>query len=281
MKIGKLTELSNVTFTSSVTANSGKVETNLLDNNTLKIWEVTQADATLLLQFDPIDIDMIGLFNLNIRGSVTINAYTDHPGQIQNTKTITNLELVGLESKNTFIELTSLFPDSNSDFILDDFILDDKILGGALDPGISAIEIIFKGGSPGFNTSMGYIWAGDLIDFGCAEKIQPFDQSQDDITVTRGNQPDANSRFNLQNYNVTIKKENEVETLRDNMREILATGFGTPRPFLFDEPFFPSTEIMLGILDSGKIGYDVIEFGSDGSDNTYGLQTTIGPREVF
>lgn len=276
MKIGKSQQLTTATFTSTPSENSGKEAENILDSNTLKVWGVTGADATLLVQIPTITFDTIALFNLTIRTSITINLYSDYPGSLIQTETIIASDFIGNESKNLFIDVDAI-PQGNADgFILGEYILDEYIVDGRGNISINYIEIICAGNLSNFQTSIGYLWLGDLIDFGCAEKIQPFDQSQDDVTVTRGNNPDVNERYDIQAYNVTLKKENDYETLRGNIRLILSDGFGTPRPYIIDEPFLSVDEVLLGIMDSGKVGYDIIS-----TDSGFIAQTTIGIREVF
>ena len=242
------------TLTATVGNEPGKETSNVLSNDTFFTWEVEQGTATLLAVFDyAVETDLIGLFNVAIDTSVIISVYEAYPGTVTETKTVLVSELCGLYEKNAYFELSqtrSLF----------------------------AIKMEFTGVSSLFLTSLGYLWAGLLENLGCAEAIQPGDISNDDVNISRTNHPDTEESYDYQTFDVTVKKENDFETLRASMRQIINTGFSTPRPWLIDEPFFTVPEVVLGMLDSGKIKYDIIP--TDDNDG-FLSQVTIGIREVF
>ena len=256
MKFGieNLLTVDNVTFYSDVAPIRGGEETCMLDNDTQELCQYDEGDVNIRLEFAALNIELIALFNIDFGTAITINTYPVYPGPVSNTKTYTLDELTGLQSKNAFLELT------------------DKTA-------ITAIELVITGYDyeSAIDTYIGYIWAGLEIDLGCVENIQPADISADEVVISRVNHPDVNDKYEYQTFDVTLKKDNEFETLRNNMRQILNTGYGTPRPWLFNEPFFPADEIVLAILDSGKISYDIIPLSAGG----FITQTTIGIQEVF
>lgn len=256
MKFGieNLLTVDNVTFTSDVAPIRGGEEECMLDNDTQELTQYDEGDVTIRLEFAATEIDLIALFNVDFGTALTINTYPVYPGPASNTKTYTLDELTGLFYKNAFLELTDT-------------------------TAITAIELVITGYDyeSAIDTYIGYLWAGKVVDLGCVENIQPADISTDTVTMSRVNHPDINDYFEYQTFDVTLKKDNEFETLRDNMRQILNTGYGTPRPWLFNEPFFPADEIVLAILDSGKISYDIIPVNA----GDFIAQTTIGIEEVF
>lgn len=244
-----------VTFSSNAIPYPGGEEENMLNNDSQMLCMFDEATVTILLQFEALTVDMIGLFNVQFGETLTIRTYSTYPTTITNTKTITPSDLTGLFVKNTYLNLTNKAP-------------------------ITAIELIFTGEDEQYeydiDTWIGYIWAGLMIDLDCAENLMPIDQSEDEAKITRVNHPDNNNRYEYQEFKATVKKENNFVDLRNNMRHILNTGYGTPRPWYFDEPFFPSPEIILGILNSGKVPYDLLE-----TDGGFIAQTSFGIREVF
>ena len=277
MKIGKLTQLDNVTFTTSTAVVPGKEAVNMLNNDVLNIFQFTGADGSVLIEFDPIKVEKISLHNIKARSAVTIDLYQSYPEKLLSSTVILASRFTGLFVDGTFSDVGTAGGQGEG-FILGEFILNEFILAGNVSDTISAITLTFSGGDPGFLSSCGYIWAGDFHDFGCAEKIQPSDQSNDSVTISRTNHPDINDSYEFQSFNVTYKKDRLFSDLRPQMRDILLTGFGTPRPIIFDEPMFPDApEILLGILDAPKVGYDIIETSVTDPNS----QITIGIREVY
>jgi len=257
MKIGELNKIldvsSEITYTESVTNVSGFPETNIIDNNTLKVWKVTQGTASLVIEWTTgFTADMIGLFNVALETNVTITTYSAYPATSIESKVVTAAQLTGFEYKNALFELT----DTTTSIV--------------------AIKLEFTGGTPTFSTYAGYIWAGDLIDFDCSEKMQLSDNSADQVTTTRTNRPDVNREYNLQTYSVTLHKETAFLTLRGYMRTLLLSGYATERPFIIDENFLTAPDLLLGILDAPTIKYDIFNTG----DSNYIAQTTLGIREV-
>lgn len=256
MKTGKINKILNdiVSFTPSVTNVSGFPETNIIDSNSLKLWKVTQGTVTLVLQFATgFTADMVALFNVQFETSVKITTYSAYPATpIENTTFTTT---TGLEFQNVLYELTNTTTT------------------------IVAIKLEFSGATSSFSTFCGYLWAGDVIDFGCAENIQPTDNTADQLSITRTNRADVNEEFDFQSYDVTLKKIVEYETLRGDIREIINDGVYKARPFILQDGFLVNTELLFGIFDAPTVKYDLFYMG-DELPNDYKSQTTIGIREV-
>ena len=258
MKYGisnKLTT-SNTTLTGSITAEAGKDEENILDEDTLYIYEFEEGDGTLLIEFTSnVDLDLISLFNVTCETSIKIDAYSDYSTTtIAATKTTTAANLCGLDYKAAFLEF-------------------------ATTTSIDAIKLTFAGTTATFLSGAGYIWAGEVIDLGCSEALKPSDISSDNVTITRANQPDIKEVYNYQAFSFTTKKENEYFTLRDdNIRTIFTnSGYGKKRPFLVDDgPYNGYEEVILGMFDAPKFSPDIIE-----TDTGFISQITLGMREVF
>jgi hypothetical protein len=260
MKIGKIQKLENVTLTSTVLNVTGFAETNIIDPNTLNLWKVEEGDVTLTIEHDSITADVICLFNVDLETSVQIKTYSAYPGTVIETKTILAAELItSLESKNALFELT----DTSTSIV--------------------AIDLVFSGPTSTYETFTGFIWVGEIVNFGCSEAMQeamqPTDNSNDNVNITRANVSDSKEEYSFQNYDLTLKKENDFLTLRTNMRSILESGYGLPRPYIIDEPYFADPEVIYGILDSGKVAYDL--FFTSKTAGTYIAQVTLGIRETF
>ena len=252
MKAGLVTKILSPIVTSSVVPVAGFPAVNVMTDDTLQLWKVIQGTVTLLVTFTPAAVQAICLFNCNVEHDITITCYSAYPGVVHETLTLDHADLCGFESRNVLFELVDTATP------------------------IEAIKIVTNGGTPTFQTYAGYLWAGDFIDFGCAENIQPSDESKDEVTVTRANAPDSKDVFKKQSYAITIKKENDFNDLRDDIREILTAGYGVPRPWIINEPFLDDHEVFLGIMDSGKVKYDVIKTSTE-----FISQATIGLLEVF
>jgi hypothetical protein len=258
MKTGKENKLedvsSEITLTSTVTNETGFPEENILTSNTLATWKVSQGAVELVIEWTTgFTAEIIGLFNVNLETNVTITTYSAYPATSIESKIITASELMGLEFENALFELT----DTTTS--------------------IKAIKLAFTGATSTFPTHTGYIWIGDLIDFGCSEEIQAFDVSNDQVTIARANRPDVNREFLYQEYNITTPKVEDFTVTRTKTRDILDTGFATARPMIIDEPIFTSSELFLGIFDAPRFAYDLIK--TDNS-STYMVQVTFGIREV-
>ena len=255
MKVGNTTKLENVTITSTVNKVSGFDKENIIDANSLKKWKVQNGAVTLTLEFDAITADAICLFNCNIKTAVEIKTYSAVPALIE-SKSIAVADLTGFDSLNALFELT----DTTTNIV--------------------KIELVFTAADTSFFTSVGFIWVGNLIDFGCLEALQVFGDSENQVTVSRANTVSRKERYNFQEFNLTTKKEEDFTDLQTNFRLILDSGYGLRRPFLFSEkPYTESSpNLIYGILNSPRIGYDTIE--SSDSGETFN-QATIRSREVF
>lgn len=259
MKFGKSQKLeeSNITFTSSETPISGKEAVNIIDPDSLNTYAVVEGAANLIIDLTtPLAMAFIGLFNVTIETDITIDIYTTFPGTPSQSKTITAAQLRGLEYLSTFMEIA----DTAST--------------------ISAIVLTWTGGTPTFQTSIGTIWTGDIVDLDCVESIIYNEISADDAGVSRANVPDAQRRYNYREIKFTTPKETIFETHREKMRFLLSTGVGTPRPWLIEsskEGFIDADEVIYSIMDSSKIPLGPIE--ADGG--VFFGQSTIGFREIF
>jgi len=256
MKIGKntLITVANTTVTESATAELNRDAENLLDPNSLVLWQVEGASETALYEFaPPIAPDMVALFNIEVDSAIQIDVYSAYPGTISDTVTVTTANLRGLDAYNIYLDVTAAT--------------------------IEAIKITVTGTGATSLSSAGWLWAGEVINFGCAEEMQPFDHANDAATITRSNAVDTNPSYLYQTYNITLKKEAGYEELRTKTRALLVEGYTVPRPYLINEPFLTTPEILLGILDSGKIGYDAF-YMKDETGEDFAAQVTIGIRET-
>lgn len=257
MRIGDLTKLDNVTFdpAPTVVQEAGFDPENIIDPNSLKKWKVQNGAVTLTLQFDSITADAVCLFNCNIETSVELKTYSTYPGVVEDSITLTTSDLTGFTSLNALFELTK--PTT----------------------AIEAIELIFLSADPSFFTSVGFIWVGELLDFECGKALQNFDDSEDEVTVTRANTVSVKTRYNFQEFNITTPVEEEFVDVQTRFRTILNGGYGTRRPYIFDEPPYDTkNELIYGIMESARVGYD-IQFNSKNTERF--TNATIKIREVF
>lgn len=257
MKVGKSNKLddlsSEVIVSGTVASIPGFEEENLIDALTLKLYAFPEGAATTTIDWTTgITADIICLFNITIKTDVEIKTY-DTSDVLIESATFTNNDSVGFQYKNILFELT----DTTTP--------------------IGKVELVFTTSDSNFITKIGYFWIGDLVDFGCAEQIQAFDESNDQVSITRANSPDTNVEYNFQRYNATLKKEETFDNVRAKFRTFWELGFSNPRPFLLDEPLFSSTELLYGIFDAPTVAYDTFNL-TNPSELT---QSTIGIREVF
>jgi hypothetical protein len=149
--------------------------------------------------------------------------------------------------------------------------IDIKTLYTNLAGTIDELVFSFTGtGSP----EVGYIWAGSKQDHKF-EKIQIVDNSTDVTSITLGGFAIKSKRMAYRNYQVTLSKI-LFETQRTFIRNILATGYGTPRPCIILADSCLVDDAMLGIFDSGKYQYDIFDTAPLRYTNI-----TIGLTEVF
>lgn len=257
MKIGKNSKLTDLTisYVSSVDEDSGMYANNITDPDSLNVYQVTEGTVALSMVLPAvIKAELICLFNVTIEDDITINLIDTSGPTTISTITVNVDDLPGFEFKNVLFANTA--PAVNFD----------------------KIEIITNGTTPNFVTSIGFLWAGDLIDFGCSEALQPADNSNDSVTLTRTNRPDAQNRYLYQSYQITTSKRWTFSQLQGKMRELFTLGIGTARPVILDEPMFNPTNLLYGILDAGTVKYDQIYI--DDAVNKHNSQTTIGINEV-
>ena len=248
MKIGKLNKLNNdnTTITSTENYLTGFSETNLLDEETLRLWKVQEGTVTLTLEFSSISLDAICLFNLTIEDDITVKTFNSSTVET-NSITINEANFVGLDFKHALFELTT-----TTDIV--------------------KIQIITNGATSTFNTSIGYIWAGDLIDFGCLEALVQTDNGADDVIITRANSSSTQTKFNYQSFKFTTNKSVLFTVLQSNVREILLNGgYSQKRPFILEDGIFDNYNLILGVFDSGVFQYDLFDPDQDYSQISKGL----------
>jgi len=252
MKVGKLSKLSieNTTITSSEDSLSGFGDVNLLNEQSLELWKVQEGSVTVTLEFSSISIDAICLFNVTIENDITVKTYNSSLVET-NSIILNKTDLVGIVIKNGYCELTN-----KSDIV--------------------KIEIITNGATSTFNTSMGYIWAGELHDFNDLEALVPTDNGADDVIITRANSTSTQQKYNSQSFKFTTNKNNLFSDLQTKIREILVNGgYSKKRPFIFKDCVYESENLILGIFDSGAFQYDLFD-----PDQDY-AQISKGIIEVF
>lgn len=288
MKIGKQNKLDDNILTLSTTTATpepGFDLENILNKNTLKIWKSSGTEgATIEIELtEPITATTICLINVNLTDVFEIRTYTAG-NMVTNSIQVPFENANGLEYKNMLYQLTNT---------TDAFNRIQIILRGSTGGFNQGVGYFAHGyGSVGFGVtgfdmseskqlSLGYIWCGDVIDFGCAESLQPFDNTNDDTNITRTNNPDTKEEYDYQAYNVTLKKENDFNTLRENIRILMKDGLTKGRPFIIDEPYFVIPEVLYGIFDATRIGYDPFLTNTNAEPNNFIAQATFGIREVF
>lgn len=154
--------------------------------------------------------------------------------------------------------------------------------GDSITPYSKTFIIRPNGDGTGF-MQIGYIWAGKYSDFDFIEKVQPFDVSDDTISLTRANTTQQRKSYKYQQYTLTTRKGVSFKDIRALMRLILHDGYGRPRPWILTDGLFSENdpEAFIGILDSGKVGYDAIYISPvDDEDGPITAQVTIGLREA-
>ena len=281
MKIGLENKLIGNTskLSSTPDADTGFPNINIIDSDTKEIWQTTGSNIVFTMTFAPTTFDLICLFNVEFVGQLTLKTYDVAGGTATNTVEFTDTDLKGLQYKYLSSEMTDKttrvtyieISISNSAAYSQGFIFNSIVYNSY------TYGTTFYVDSP---ASIGYIWAGDVVDFGCLEAIQSSDISTDDVRIGRANNPDSQERFDYEQHDITIGKNDNLtlDILKTKMRSILYTGYGTPRPFFFDTEPFLAGETVFAILDSGKISYDRIDLNGSG-DNL--AQATLGIREVF
>lgn len=285
MKIGKVNKiLDNVNRITTTSSGIVGAEISLiLDPNTLKKWSDNFTSATIQVVLDEaITSEIICLFNICVTGTVEVKTLTEL-GVVTNTHLFTSVNTIGIENKHLLAELSN----KTTPYKIIQITVNTTPATELYNQGVAYGVHGF--GSVGFgvtyldsidsNCFLGYLWAGDTIDFGCVENMQPFDNTSDIVNITRSNVPDVQRSYKYQTFNITLKKPNRFITLRDNIRYFINDGIGKARPFLFDEPCYDSTELVYGIFDATRFGYDIFYAPIESGD--FIAQATIGVREVF
>lgn len=245
-------EGTNITLVSSVTPIPGSGVENILGQNSLHSYAVDNGTVTLTIEISPgIVCDIISLFNARFGTSLQVKTYSSYPSTVIETKTFTSADEDGIDNPSYLFTLTD-----NTTAIV-------------------AIELIFTGASS-YTSECGYIWAGKLNDLGCLEASQAFDESQDVTQLSRANTPDTNEEYNRQRWTVTTKADTAYTAVRSQIRELLTTGVGVPRPWVMDDLRLSRPEVFLGIPNSGSFGYSFID-----TTTVYNAQLTFTVIEVF
>ena len=257
MILGKNTKIQNATFLSSVDENPGFYADNILTPDSGELYAVTEGTVILTIDFDTITAQYLALFNVTIETGIQIELYDTGTAATIATYNYTTANLCGYISKNLLVD--------NTDEAATDF---DRII------------ITSNGASSDFITSIGFLWAGDVLDFGCIETIQPSDNNADGVTISRANTPDAQKRYKFQSFQVKTRKEIPFLTIRSNIRTIFEEGIGTPRPmwFPYETAFFGDINLFYGILPVNKASYD--PFYIKDNNSTFKSQITIELQEV-
>jgi len=249
MKAGKVNKATS--SNTNISADVGAFASNIVDNDSLKVFSVTTDNSTItVILDDAIVFEGVAFFNVLFEDDLILRTYDTGAGLIE-TKTFTASDVSGFQFQNLIYEPTSTTL-------------------------VKTIEIEFDGTSTDFENVLGYFWIGDWIDFNCLETFQAKDTSNDSVTVTKVNGVQFQSEYKFQGYNVTTNKKVEFSTLRANMRTIFLDGYANKRPFFFDVEPQIGGEVLLGILDAPTAQYDNFDI----DDNYEKAQTTIGIREV-
>jgi hypothetical protein len=248
MKVGYTNLIS--TDYASASGTTGVTNTSYIqDIDTLKVCTMVSGSSIDVTLDANTSLDFIGVFNYD-GASFKITVTDSASGTTEFTRSCS--ASAGFDYSNYYISLASV---------------------------TNAISKINFENTSDASADIGFLWSGEAIDFNCAEALQCFDNSNDDVDISRANQSYYDDSYLFQTFNVTLQKENKFEDLRTDIRKILKTGYANPRPFIFeDEPIFDNDEICLGVLTSGKIGYDFFQVDA----NTVTLsQCTFEIREVF
>lgn len=239
-----LTNCINNSVVVATSSASGYVANNIKEPG-IKKWKSLIANVTVTATFTDQNIKMVALCNTDFT-NLTINLKKN--GSLVLTSNFTSTDIEGFQQKYLLWDLLGSYN-------VDEIVL---IFSGTIIPQI------------------GYLYASDYVDFGCIEKIQPFDNSSDSSTVSRANTVTSNELEKFQSFNITLSKNNDLGSLRSYIRPILLEGFSTPRVWILQEQNLFDNECVLAIMDSGKVGYDIFQSGPD-----LLAQTTIGLREVY
>ena len=240
LRVGLLNYASEATVTASIEP-LGHTSTSVIDH-TVASWVGTNACTLTLTWASSKVIDLLTVHRIKIVTNVTITGKLATVTQFSDT--FTNTDLNGIDIKSLYTGFS-----------------------GTID------ELIFSFTGTG-SPEIGYIWAGTKQDI-LFEKIQIVDNSADITSISLGGFSNVSKRTSFRTYQVTLQKM-VFETQRTWIRNILATGYGLPRPYIVLADSCLVDDAMLGILDSGKFQYDIFDTRPDRMTNI-----TISIAEVF
>jgi hypothetical protein len=271
LKIG----VNNFIGTSSVFATSsatGRPATAVKDS-TISHWRAGSVDATLTVQI--VDAEL-GTIALDFGGALIDVGNGEVLGSGSNSIDLVSLHRVNFADKLT---VKSYFVDeliSEQDYNRGDLSgIETFHLFSQAKGIIDKVEFIFSGGTVA--PTIGYIWVGSMVDFKTTA-YQDEDNSGDIASVSQGGFAGNSRRPLLRAMTVTLAHESSTNQ-KEKIRKILRTGYSVPRPFARIEPCTQS-EVMLGILDSKKVGYDFFDnkdqFGIKKSQATIGIAEVLG-----
>jgi hypothetical protein len=257
------------TIACSVAPQSGNEAINILDNYLLSVYKVLALSGTVTITLGTAKyLPLVTLHNIEFTTSCNVSLYSATDTLVYSeTKTSTGISGFDYDS---LVFLNGASGNYNGD----------EIKTFNTTP-VKKIIISFVNASASDIFLLGYIFGGDITEFGCAEKIQPTDSSAETVTITESNVASVKNDFKYQAISITTSKNRDFITqFRPAVRNIFDTGYGTARPWVFCPPEmgYLIPETFLGILDSANLKYDLTML----SDNTKCLgQATIGIREVF
>ena len=252
MKIGLVNNALGGTASSSVLSVSGKGAENVLNKDTGRVHAVAGNMDLMIDDIGGVNAEIVCLFNVYFDDEMTVKLYDIYDNLISQM-TFTESDWTGWKRKNILYYPTGV--------------------SGDLD------KIVITTTGAVSNQYIGYVWAGDWIDFSCLKVTQPFSKSADSITITGSNRPVENQSFRFRTFNITTDNlQDFIDEVRPNMELILDDGFGKGRPFYFDDPPY-NGELYFANLDSPNIGFDLIEMRENGSIVHKG-QFSAGVREV-
>lgn len=188
------------------------------------VWRGNDNDDTLTITLDQDrNVNLICLHG--VKGQ-QVDLTTKLNGGTVGTETVNVLGLSGIDYKSIYFTLT-----------------------GYID------QVIFRvrqfDGDP---VEVAYVWAGSKVDIE-EESVQDFLESTDTVNLTLGNLANSTGRYDYRAMNVTTAKMPATE-LKYKMETIIKSGYGIPRAISRVTADCIPEVTMLGVLDSGKVGYD-------------------------
>jgi hypothetical protein len=218
---------------------------NVLDTK-LTRWQSSSTIDTLTVSLgSPQSVTLIALFNVQFS---TLTATGKNGGVTQFTANLTSADLDGVDIQNCFIDSIGT---------------------------IDTLELVFNGGA---NVPfVGYVHCGASADFSI-EAYQPFIESTAGAETTLGGIIETNPGYAYRTFSVTVGKTDYSYAAINALMKPILQEYSLPRPFIFDADC-TMDEVVLGVLDSNRIGFDILPI-NDGTGK-YTAQFTIGIEERF